>query len=362
MEPSSRPRAFVIMPFDPSFQPIYGLFIRDALVEAGYDVFRADDIKSVRNILHDIVEAIATSNIIVADLSDENPNVFYELGIAHALRKPVILLTQNIDDVPFDLRSYRLLSYSTHFAEIATARASLKEYAAGFLDGTVLFGSPVSDFFAENREKPPPATDSTAVARAAEAGLPEDDRGFLDHLEDANEGFGKLARIIEAVGHETEVIGTATRQTGEDIEGALTNPSEGTISYVRKLSRRLTDTLVRFTRQLTDANREYREVARSTDNSLEFVVVFQAEASPEDKSALRDQIAEFERILASAQGARDAYRHLSKTMDGIPRMERHLTRALAAATSEIKQMADNIDQTIASLQRAIDIGVRLLSE
>ena len=58
---------------------------------------RAQDLSSARNILADIVQGIEGATIVVADLTDLNPNVFYEVGIAHALQKPVILLTQDID-------------------------------------------------------------------------------------------------------------------------------------------------------------------------------------------------------------------------------------------------------------------------
>ena len=112
-----KPVAFVIMPFDEGFDEIYDDFIVKTLREAGLEVSRADDIQSSQNILKDIVRAIKNSSLIVADLTDSNPNVFYELGLGHALNKPVIMLTQGIEDLPFDLRSYRAIPYTTHFKE-----------------------------------------------------------------------------------------------------------------------------------------------------------------------------------------------------------------------------------------------------
>jgi len=106
------------MPFSADFDEIYNLFIASTLSEVGYEVFRADNIVSQRNILDDIIESIKDSDLIVADLTGSNANVYYELGIVHAFRKPVILLTQSISDLPFDLRSYRAIHYNTHFAAI----------------------------------------------------------------------------------------------------------------------------------------------------------------------------------------------------------------------------------------------------
>ena len=72
-------------------------------------MFRADDIDNQQNILNDIVKSIRSSELIVADLTDPNPNVYYELGLAHAMRKRVVLMTQDLGSMPFDLRSYRTI-------------------------------------------------------------------------------------------------------------------------------------------------------------------------------------------------------------------------------------------------------------
>ena len=63
-------------------------------------------------IVNDIWTYTQKSKIVLAELSGKNPNVFYELGLAHALAKPAILLTESIDDVPFDLRALRILEYN----------------------------------------------------------------------------------------------------------------------------------------------------------------------------------------------------------------------------------------------------------
>jgi hypothetical protein len=61
--------------------------------------------------MQDIWNAIAASKIIIADCTGKNPNVFYEIGIAHTLGRPVILITQNPEDVPFDVRHFRYIRY-----------------------------------------------------------------------------------------------------------------------------------------------------------------------------------------------------------------------------------------------------------
>ena len=100
--------AFVIMPFDDEFDSAYELFIKEALEGAGFETRRADELVNHRNILQDVIAGIESADLVVADLTGANPNVFYELGVAHSLERPTILLTQSVDDPPFDLRSYRV--------------------------------------------------------------------------------------------------------------------------------------------------------------------------------------------------------------------------------------------------------------
>ena len=72
---------------------------------------RGDDIFTPTDILEDSWQGINGSDFIVADITGRNPNVLYELGIAHTLGKPVLILTQSADDVPIDLGTRRMLIY-----------------------------------------------------------------------------------------------------------------------------------------------------------------------------------------------------------------------------------------------------------
>jgi hypothetical protein len=108
-----RPVAFVLMPFRDPYDEYYRVIIKPAAEEAGLRSLRADEIFGPTEIVKDIWKAIKDAGIIVAELTTRNPNVMYELGLSHAIGKPVIMLSQNIDDIPFDLRSLRCILYNT---------------------------------------------------------------------------------------------------------------------------------------------------------------------------------------------------------------------------------------------------------
>jgi nucleoside 2-deoxyribosyltransferase len=102
----------VLMSFADEARPIYDDHIRKVVVEqCGLECRRADDVFKAGQTMESVWEQMNRARVIVADVSGRNPNVFYELGIAHTLGKPVILITRSEDDVPFDLRHLRFVEY-----------------------------------------------------------------------------------------------------------------------------------------------------------------------------------------------------------------------------------------------------------
>lgn len=102
---------FTIMPFGGWFDQYYWKIYKPAIESAGLTAHRADDLYRPSAIVHDIWDYTQTAKVILADLTGKNPNVFYELGLGHALAKPVILVSESIADVPFDLRALRVIEY-----------------------------------------------------------------------------------------------------------------------------------------------------------------------------------------------------------------------------------------------------------
>ncbi len=103
---------FVLMPLAEEFQPVYEDHIKTTIERAGLRCVRADELVSPRSITQDAWEYICKARVLIADLTGKNPNVLYEVGLAHALNKKVILITQSMDDVPFHLRYLRCIVYS----------------------------------------------------------------------------------------------------------------------------------------------------------------------------------------------------------------------------------------------------------
>jgi hypothetical protein len=113
-----KPFVFVLMPFDEAFRDIYLVGIKTACKDAGAYCERVDEQIFEESILGRIYNQIAKADIIVADMTNRNANVFYETGYAHALGKRVILLTQKAEDIPFDLKHYPHIVYGGKIADL----------------------------------------------------------------------------------------------------------------------------------------------------------------------------------------------------------------------------------------------------
>ena len=100
----------LMMPFSNEFDKVRDT-IKSTAASLSLDCKRVDDIWDDSTIIQDIFNLIYKSSIVVCDFTGKNPNVFYETGIAHLLGRKVIIITQNIDDVPFDLKHHRYLKY-----------------------------------------------------------------------------------------------------------------------------------------------------------------------------------------------------------------------------------------------------------
>jgi nucleoside 2-deoxyribosyltransferase len=106
-----KPFAFVLMPFGTEFDDIYRLGIQETAKEKGVVAERVDEQIYTESILERIYRQIDSADFIIADMTGKNPNVFYEVGYAHAKEKICTLITQNSDDIPFDLKHHRHLVY-----------------------------------------------------------------------------------------------------------------------------------------------------------------------------------------------------------------------------------------------------------
>ena len=121
-------KAFVIMPFNSPYNEFYEKIIKKVCQELDVEVIRGDEIISTSIVMQDIIFQINTSNFIIAEVTEANPNVYYELGYAHAMQKQIILLAKKDTQIPFDISHYRVIYYDDSIIFKDEIEEQLKTY------------------------------------------------------------------------------------------------------------------------------------------------------------------------------------------------------------------------------------------
>jgi hypothetical protein len=102
---------FVLMPFKAKLEKVYSTHIKKIGEELGITIRRADEIFSPRPFMEKVWDGICAARLVLADCTEKNPNVFYEIGIAHAVGKKVVLITRSEKDIPSDIKHFDYIPY-----------------------------------------------------------------------------------------------------------------------------------------------------------------------------------------------------------------------------------------------------------
>jgi len=129
---------FLIMPFGETWSDNTHQIVNSAANESGMNIIRADEIFSPGSIIEDIWKLICKSGLIIADITVHNPNVFYELGLAHAIGKRVLLIKkEGGEKSPFDIGFWRYFEYDVGFNQAIEFKEKLKSIFNKYMEEAV---------------------------------------------------------------------------------------------------------------------------------------------------------------------------------------------------------------------------------
>ena len=348
------------MPFDSELAGVYEGFIRPAALAAGFDVVRADDLHTSQNILRDIVGSISNADLVIADLTNNNPNVFYELGIAHALNKPVILLAQDIADVPFDLRAYRVLHYDTHFSRIQTARDKLTALADLASKNKLQSGNPVSDFRLVSGESQETNTNElnpqNITANEVNGNL--DDLGILDYQASIEEGFNGATGCAQLF---TDAFTTVT-DAANSASPLLSSESGLAGNEKRQVARQMAGQIDLATQLFTTTNEKYSICIEKIAVGMNGLLSGSHGLTNEATSGM-DAFLKVLQTLRDANAAQlNTTRILLSTMDSTPLIESNLTKSIKSLRQQLGIYIQNAELMSAVITHSIDLGTTLAAK
>lgn len=354
-ETIDREFAFVLMPFDPEFDGIFQDLIKAPLTDVGYNVKRADNIANQQNILKDIIESIATADLVIADLTALNPNVMYELGIAHAINPYTIMIIQDIQQLPFDLRPYRVHEYSQNYRDADMLKAHLREVALGRRSGAITFGNPVSDFA-------PSSAGINVVRQGAShlqghSSLPDadEDRGFLDYSLEAEEDQRQLTDHLQRLTTIFNRFSSDSQSILEETNALTANRVQVTTRRRREILSRFAEAINRLSEQFESETPAFRSTSDRLIENADHLFAMIKIHSDEDRKSAEELITTMTEYQATAQGSISMMNDLRSTVQSLRGASQDLNRSLSRLDRVLDEIISVLELQKAYALRTINV-------
>lgn len=356
-------KCFALMPFDDTITKVYNTLLKPPLETKGFQVRRADSLSNHRSILQDIVEGIAEADLVIADMTGLNANVSYELGMAHALGKRTVIITQDISTLPFDLKVYRAIEYSTEFSEASELTELVKEIADAVQAGTSEFSNPVQDYAPEAfLSRPLAATNYRANSKGLTEGSRFSNDGLVEGENDAP-GFLEAAVAIENASSDLQVSSERIATLTKAIGGRFIMHTERIARAQRNLGNRASGALLAIARDTARDLDEYAEdmeqPVQDMQDSLDAatsaanVIAKHGQFSSTDDIASAESLIEDLKILEATQiEVYGQVTEFASTMVEVPHVDRKLTTAASRTSKVVLLAAEAIDVSAAEFSRA----------
>lgn len=341
-------KVFVLMPFEEKYFEIYEMIKQK--FEKDFLFSHAGEEDNQQNILKDIVQAIYDSDIIIANLTGLNANVFYELGVAHTLNKKVIIITEDISTLPFDLKSYRVKEYNTHFKQFEELINSLKKYMYGAINGDITFSNPVSDFLT-TQEK------SQVVASIHPQNVPitleeESDKGFLDYLTGIEANAEEFTQNINDMVKDIETLSSGINASTSEINRVSKNGGKGTASFVQKEAKRVAKYFENFSSQLSSYNKIYTELWVKIEKDT--LGLIENKFATKNSSNLVSYLKQLKNMKDAINTSCDSVHKLKIASLSNLGMERTLNQAIHLMDKDLENYITIMKQIIASIDQILD--------
>ncbi len=355
MSDKNKAIVFMVMPFSEDYLSLYNY-----LKERFKDDFlftNAGDLDNQQNILQDIIEGIGNANVVIADLTDLNPNVFYELGLAHAMNKKVIIITQDINDLPFDLRSYRAVEYSLQFNKLPDFENELKKLLPGAIDGTIKFGNPVTDYLPDFKSLYERNIESCENDIITEKFKKEEqeigESGFLDYIAEIEENTNLMTDEINAISDDMEKMTSSIDSSNNEIDrvNSQSGQSKGKASFIRGVCRKLSVPVDNFSDEFSEHTSNIEYYWSKVENNYLQLLDDKHIQSEENIKSMKISINALDEMKNEIYDSNSKMKDFISSMQGCIGLERKLTQAITSLISETENYLSVSESMASSIDR-----------
>lgn len=361
MEMINKPRVFMIMPFSEDFMALFEE-LRNRFADK-YEFTNAGDMDNQQSIIRSIIEGLEKADVVIADLTNRNANVFYELGLAHAMNKKVIIITQVIDELPFDIKAYRAFEYSMLFYKMPKLIEELTVRLDGAISGKMHYGSPVSDFATSSSVDSEKAKEDQREEENPQSGtsstVPEidtndtDEKYFLDYLADYQESSAKAVESINGIAADIEEFNSAVTGANDELDRAKASSKKPDPSFVRNTARRLSVPIKTFADKLHIHTEELSNEWRVAEDSYLALLDDKHIQTPENIASVIASVQSLKSMQQAIDTSNQQVVGFENSLQGCMGLERQLNKSLSAVISEIEQYISITDSMKSSCERMI---------
>lgn len=342
-------KVFVIMPFTDDFFESYEM-LKEHFSE-DFVFSNAGEEDNQQNILADIISPIINADVVLADLTGLNPNVMYELGIAHSFNKKTVIITQDdLSMLPFDLKQYRTKDYSTHFKKFDELIKYLDKNLNGARDGNVIFNNPVGDFLINSKIAPEKIFEKNVI----KLDIPEGDKGFLDFLADIEDDTGTMTEDITQLNSDMKEMTDGINACNTEINRVKANGGSGTISFIRKQSQKAAGYIETFSKRLKNHNNTISSLWSKIEKNILGLLENDIATTPNNKDGLTNYIKSLHNMKGSLALSKESVAKLKETTLNILGMQRNLNQSIRFLDTDLADYIAMEDQMIKSIDRIID--------
>lgn len=345
----NKAKVFMIMPFEEEFFEVFEMLKRQFSSE--FEFSHAGEEGNQQNILKDIIQPIYGADIIIADLTGLNPNVMYELGLAHSFNKKTIVITKDsLSILPFDLKQYRAKDYATHFLKFAELIEYLKKNLKGAVTGDIIYSNPVKDFLVLNKID----NQNWFVDDKIQIGIEEGEKGFLDFLAEIETDTDRLTDNINEIVIEMASMNDDVVRSTKEIERVKNTGGNGTTAFIRKEAKKVATSIEKFSASLKIHNRTYSELWDKVEKNILGLLENKYSSDENNKDGLIDYLKALKSAQYNADGSKDSIQGFKESLNENMGIERTLNQAIRLLDIDLGTYITVVSQMSSSIERILD--------
>lgn len=324
-------------------------------LDGGFIAKRADSELHQRNILRDVVNGIVECDLLIADLSGLNPNVMYELGMAHGLQKATVLLTQNLGEVPFDLRAYRIQPYTPAYRDVNKLKDTLTTVLKEFRNGQVAFGNPITDFAIELTvsDRLGSAEPSDTI-HSGDTSSDTEPMGVLDFQESVEGAASTITSWANDIAHRMGDFATDLDHRTGQLKAIVDNDSNAfkkRRAIVSSATQLINSWALGLEESLPEVNEAWQQMDATTDGFLVHLSI----SNDTERAEARHLIGQMETLLQQITEAQQAVQGTIKSTLSTRNISREMTNASRRAERALKEVRDSIETGKSYASRVISV-------